>query len=312
MQRFISESKRMPYEESHKELRIFEPGMSTLAYELKHSKCRAKNRFSLIELLIVIAILAILASMLLPALSQAKKKARTILCLSNMRTNAFSVLSYADENGDYVVPAWAPVYAQNLTSWHIMIDMGYLKAVDASTADGTFIPYAAYKSRYSNTSLLCPEGINITDQYIGSEPDGSKNNPFDPKNSRPMYMWCSFNKTRYFCSYSPNYTEWDACWSKLPFRGSKTSNAPGFSTALCRLSAVPSPAKFVMHFEGADWLRALQWASANHSRNINLSFFDGHVESVLALRNNLPFFAEDVVANSATLKNSNFLWRIDQ
>src|SRR5207249_3513204 len=61
-------------------------------------KTRARG-FTLIELLIVIAIIAILASLLLAALSQAKAKGKSILCLGNTRQLAMSYKIAVDTDG---------------------------------------------------------------------------------------------------------------------------------------------------------------------------------------------------------------------
>lgn len=70
-------------------------------FAVRSSSAAARAAFTLIELLMVIAVIALLVSLLLPALGQARKAAKGAVCLSGLRSMGQAVLMYGDASKEH-------------------------------------------------------------------------------------------------------------------------------------------------------------------------------------------------------------------
>ena len=67
---------------------------------------KGKNSFfTLVEMLVVMAIIAILAALLFPALGKARDMAKSIACVNNLKQLGFAVASYVNDNDSFLPPA---------------------------------------------------------------------------------------------------------------------------------------------------------------------------------------------------------------
>jgi len=69
---------------------------------LNSKKAEKPQGFTLIELLVVVSIIALLVSILLPALNKARDQARTALCAVNLKQFSYGLGMYVNERNDYL------------------------------------------------------------------------------------------------------------------------------------------------------------------------------------------------------------------
>ncbi len=128
---------------------------------------RRTGGFTLVELLVVIAVIALLAAILFPVFASAREKARQASCASNMKQMGLAVTMYL-QDFDECIPLAATATASSFLNWHHLVDP-YVRNKQVWVCPSSSLPvqniYGDLDCQYGFNTLYLNRGIDLNDVY---------------------------------------------------------------------------------------------------------------------------------------------------
>jgi prepilin-type N-terminal cleavage/methylation domain-containing protein/prepilin-type processing-associated H-X9-DG protein len=216
-----------------------------------------KNGFTLMELLVVIACIAILAAMLLPALSKTKSRAQSIACLNNLRQLSTCWQLYAGDNNDLMVPNNNIAGGAPGSSW--CQGTGILETNTTAIESGLLFSYNRSTALYH-----CPADVSTVVSLSGTPLSQLRNRSYNLSQS------VNGDPTAWLATHIPNFNK----FSQI--------NGPNPTQCLVFIDENENT-MLNTHFgmPTANYGNTNQWwdmPSNRHDQGANLSFADSHAE----------------------------------
>ena len=119
------------------------------------------SAFTLVELLVVVAIIAVLAGLLSPALKKARDQARSIQCMNNLRQLGAMAVSYANDYGGRL-----PVYydSSTTTGWH---ECFFRAGLLTKNAAGNYVQKWMYCPSWITSPEIGADGSVMPNRHYG-------------------------------------------------------------------------------------------------------------------------------------------------